>query len=110
MSIALIQRAIEWYGVDKKETILVGSTLAGLLSANEAGITSIHYSGMRGDRPSPSSLKTNPQFPFPSETTETRRLNIEIQRIVRSKPRTSVDIREGEKFIGPDPFPVADEA
>ena len=84
-----VLRAIEWYGVEKKETILVSSTAAGLLAASEAGITGIHYFGVQGDQPVPSPLETNPQFPYPSETMEARWLNDEIQRILSSNRRRS---------------------
>jgi histidinol phosphatase-like enzyme len=47
---AMIQRAIEWYGVDKKETIFVSSTAAGLLAADDADISAIPHSSLRGDR------------------------------------------------------------
>ena len=84
-----VLRAIEWDGVEQKETILVSSTAAGLLAASEAGITGIHYFGVQGDQPVPSPLETNPQFPYPSETMEARWLNDEIQRILSSNRRRS---------------------
>ncbi len=107
-----VLRTIEWYGVEKKEAILVSSTAAGLLSAGEAGITGIHYFGMRDDRPAPFPLETNPQSPYPSETIETRQLGSEIQRILKSSLRASSATRDEERFSGrgPDPFPGAGEA
>ncbi len=85
----MILRAIEWYGIQKKETIMVTSTAAGLFAANVADVMSIKYSGLRSDRSMPHQRETEPQFPSPSMIVDPRRLRVEIQRILGLSRRRS---------------------
>lgn len=75
-------RAIEWYGVEKNESVLVSSTTEGLLAASEAGIPYSHIPGGQLDH---FPLQTN----FP-ESTAIKWLNTEIERMLRSNlPRSN---------------------
>ncbi|QDG94548.1 hypothetical protein NIBR502774_18620 (plasmid) [Rhizobium sp. NIBRBAC000502774] len=72
-------RAIEWYSVEKKEGMLVGSTAEGLLAAGNANITCIHYSHIGGDQLDHFPLQTKSP-----EITAIKWLNTEIERMLRS--------------------------
>lgn len=78
----MILQAVEWYGVEKKETIFVNSSAGGLLSANEAGIVAIQYTGLPADRTFEPSREVERQFCSQSETADTQRLHAEIHRIL----------------------------
>lgn len=97
-------RAIEWYGVEKKEAMLVCSTAEGRRAAVEVGITYIHSPPMEGGH--------RDEFctSLPSENRGARWFHTEIERMLRlSLPARIVDKKE---FNGCGPYhsPGADEA
>ncbi len=79
---APILRAIEWYGVDKNETVLVNSTAVGLLAANHTGVTGVQYFGLKGSRAMSPRVGEKRQDPSSSETLEIEWLCFRIQQIL----------------------------
>ncbi|MEN0117789.1 MAG: hypothetical protein AAGD15_13740 [Agrobacterium cavarae] len=98
-----IYRAIEWYGVEKKEVVLVCSTAEAQLAAVEAGITSIHYSTMKGGHHD----QKIPELPFLPKIVAP--CGLKDRKNAETKP-ASPD--HGQKFndCGPYHSPGADEA
>lgn len=78
----LILRAIEWYGVDKSETVFVSNTAAGLLTAHDAGVTGIRYLNLQGDRAFLPRVGTTSREPTSSGALEIERLRHRIQRFL----------------------------
>lgn len=78
----LILRAIDWYCVDRKETIYVSSATAGRHVANEIGIAAVQYLCLRDDLtlfPRADLQAREPPFP---EARETDWLRVQIQQIL----------------------------
>ncbi|NTA14023.1 hypothetical protein [Agrobacterium tumefaciens] len=78
----LILRAIEWYGVDKSEAVLVSNTGAGLLAANEAGVMGIQYLDQHDDRAGLPRAETTLHDRTSSEALEIERLRLLIQQFL----------------------------
>ncbi|QCL98247.1 hypothetical protein [Agrobacterium tumefaciens] len=104
-------RAIEWYGVEKKEAILVCSTAEGRLAAVEAGITYMHYSPMEGghhDHPIPGESSTS----LSPGDHGAKWFNTGIERMLSLSLLRSARIVDEKELngCGPDLSPGADEA
>ncbi|PKA39370.1 hypothetical protein [Rhizobium sullae] len=74
-----IFRVIERYGIGKKETVFIGSSTAGSLAANDAGVSVIEYFNDRSEGTAQSTAgKHAPNLSSP-EATEVQRLRAQIQ-------------------------------
>ena len=74
-----IFQVMERYGIGKKETVFIGSSTAGSLAANDAGVSVIDYFSNRSEGTAQSwARKHAPNLSSP-EATEVQRLRAEIQ-------------------------------
>lgn len=79
----MILRALERYGVDKDKAIFVGSSVAGILAANDADVMGIHYSGWRSNEtPAKGPEKEARRLASSPEITDVQRLRTTIEQIL----------------------------
>lgn len=102
-------RAIEWYGVEKKEAMLVCSTAEGRLAAVEAGITFIHCAPMEGghrDHIIPEEFSTS----LSSENCGAGSFDTEIERMLRLSVPARIVGKKEFNDCGPYHSPGAEQA
>jgi len=80
-SVRMILHAIEWYGAEKRRTVFVYATTAGLIAANDADVIGIRYFGVQSDRVSLPRTETEPRPPRPA-IAAIERLSAQIERIL----------------------------
>jgi hypothetical protein len=104
-----VSRAIEWYGIEKKEAMLVCSTAEGRLAGVEAGISYIHYSPMGGSHRNYITSDQSSTSLSPGNR-GARWLNTEVERMLRLSLAARIVDKEEFNGCGPDHCTGVDEA
>lgn len=76
---SMILRVMTWYGVERKKTIFVSSSAAGVLAANDADVTCLRYYRLRSDTASPTTPESERHHPLPPSMAAIHRIRVKIE-------------------------------